>query len=308
MNQYLELTRKILEEGEESSDRTGTGTIALFGEQMKFDVRKGFPIVTTKFVPFKSGIAEMLWMLKGSTNLYDFRALVHGEEFRYDDSKKTFWDDNYYNQAISLGYEDGNMGEIYGGQWRSFDRGCYEDIAKNGTLYRDLSGIDQIKEIISEAKVNPSSRRLLLSSWNPRAVYESQDGYSVDKACLPPCHYVFQLNIVNGFIDLKYTMRSNDHFLGSPLNLVFYSSLLHVFGRILGKVPRHLTASLGNVHIYKNHIDQCKEQLSRTPYDLPSIWINPDLKTLEDFEHAVPEDFKLIGYENHPKIYGKMAI
>lgn len=310
MKQYLDLMRRILDEGEDiDTERTGVGTIALFGEQLKFDLRKEFPAITTKKLAWKSGTAELLWFLKGSTNLYDFRALIHGEVNRFNDEKKTFWDDNYYNQAISLGYTDGEMGQIYGGQWRNFGAGYYKVMTKHGTNYEEVPGIDQVKAIIEEAKVNPQSRRLIVSAWNPKVVWDQVTGeFESDKAALPSCHYNFQINIVNGFIDLKFTMRSNDFFLGNPINLYFYATLLCVFARILGYTPRYLVASLGNVHIYKNHIDQCLTQLQREPFESPTLWINPDLKTLEDFENASISDFKLENYQSHDQIKAQMAV
>ena len=311
MKQYLDLLHKILKEGDEvDSERTGVGTIALFGEMMKFDLREEFPAITTKKLAFKSGTAELLWFLRGSTNLYDFRALIHGEENRFNDEKKTFWDGNYYKQAIDLGYTDGEMGDIYGSQWRNFGGGeaTFYD-SDYGMEKHIVKGVDQVRAIIEEAKVNPQSRRLMVNAWNPKVIWESDDSIvSSKKAALPPCHYEFQINIVDEFIDLKFSMRSNDFFLGNPLNLYFYGALLHVFARILGYTPRYLVAFLGNVHVYKNHVDQCITQLERTPYDSPKLWINPELKTLEDFEKATVDDFKLIGYEHHPTIKADMAV
>ena len=310
MKQYLDLLQKILDEGDEiDTERTGVGTIATFGEMLKFDLRKEFPAITTKKLAWKSGTAEVLWFLRGSANLYDFRALIHGEEHRYNDDKKTFWDENYYKQAIDLGYEDGYMGQIYGTQWRNFGSGEYAHITKNGTNYDYIPGIDQLKSIIEEAKVNPQSRRLFVSAWNPKVVWDQQTGdFHSDKAALPSCHTDFQINIINGFIDLKFSMRSNDFFLGNPVNLYFYSVLLCILGRILGYTPRYMVAFLGNVHVYKNHIEQVLVQLQREPFESPSLWINPELKTLEDFENATVDDFRLENYQSHERIIAPMAV
>lgn len=309
MKQYLELMKYVLENGDEKEDRTGTGTISSFGHQLKFDLRDGFPAVTTKKLAWKAVVSELLWFLSGSTNLYELRAILHGEEHRFNDEKKTIWDANYNKQAIDMGYDDGYLGQIYGGQWRNFGSGDYQYITKNGTNYEYIKGVDQLDIVLDEAKVNPSSRRLLISAWNPRAVWN--DDYSdflTDKAALPSCHVLYQFNIANGFIDLQWYQRSVDHFLGESFNISSYAILLHIFARILGYTPRYLVGSLGDVHIYKNHINQCKEQLSRDPLPLPSIWINPELKTLKDFENAKVDDFKLIDYQHHGQIKADMAV
>lgn len=312
MKSYLDLMKKILDEGEEDpNERTGTGTVCLFGEMLKLDLRNGFPAVTTKKLAWKAVVSELIWFLRGSTNLYDLREILHGEENRLNESKKTIWDDNYYNQAIEMGYEHGEMGDLYGAGWRNYGRGkIWEfDTLNNEFNLSEVKGIDQVKAVLEEAKNNPSSRRLLVNAWNPRVIWNhEQDNFYSDMAALPPCHFAFQINIKGDYIDLSWSQRSVDYFLGLGFNISSYALLLHIFGRILGKTPRHLVAHLGNVHIYKNHIDQCNEQLSRTPFDPPSIWINPDLKTLEDFENASVDDFKLENYEHHPQIKAKMAV
>lgn len=320
MKQYLDLMRYVLENGEEKDDRTGIGTISSFGHQLKFDLRDGFPAVTTKKLAWKAVVSELIWFLKGSTNLYELRAILHGEEHRYNDDKKTIWDGNYEKQAKELGYTNGYMGELYGAQWRNYGSGSVEIYdSEDGYLYpHDIGGIDQVKLVLLEAHRNPQSRRLVVDAWNPRAVWSNSDLFDyhdqstnqlyTKSAALQPCHYSFQLNINNGYIDLMWTQRSQDTFLGASFNIASYSLLLHIFARILGCTPRMLVGSLGNVHIYKNHIDQCEEQLKREPLPLPTIWINPDLKSLEDFENAKVDDFKLIDYQHHPSIKGDMAV
>lgn len=312
MKNYLDLMKKILDEGEEdNTERTGIGTLCLFGETLKFDLRNGFPAVTTKKLAWKAVVSELLWFIKGSTNLRDLREILHGKEHRLNEDKKTIWDDNYYNQAVEMGYENGEMGDLYGAGWRNFGKGKvwdYNSIDEEFEL-SEVKGIDQFKIILEEASKNPSSRRLLVNAWNPRVIWDNkQDDFFSDPAALPPCHYAFQINIKGDYIDLMWSQRSVDYFLGLGFNIASYAILLHIFARLLGKTPRNLIAQLGIVHIYKNHVDQCHEQLSRTPYDSPTIWINPNLKTLEDFENASVDDFKLENYNHHAQIKAKMAV
>lgn len=310
MKQYLDLVKHVLENGDKSDDRTGVGTIATFGEQIKFDLRKGFPAATTKKLAWKGVISEMIWFLKGSTNLYDLRAILHGEENRHNEDKKTIWDGNYNKQAKDLGYDQGEMGDIYGKQWRAFGEGkvTFYD-SDYGMEEYPFSGVDQVKCVIEEAKVNPSSRRLIVSAWNPSVVWEYEnEHYEVKNAALPPCHMLFQLNIVGDYIDLQWYQRSIDVGCGILFNIASYATICHIFGRILGKTPRFLSGALGNTHIYNNHIEALSEQITRTPYDLPELWINPELKTLEDFENSTVDDYKLIGYKHHSAIPLVMAV
>ena len=275
--QYLNLLDEILTNGQEHIDRTNVGTISLFGEQIKCDMRKEFPIITTKKINFNAVAAELLWFLKGSANVNELRELTFGEENSRNENKKTIWDANYDNQAKALGYTNGYLGPIYGKQWRDFND----------------SGLDQIKNVINEAKENPSSRRLLVSAWNPLQIKDM---------ALPPCHYGFQLNIDDEFIDLSWTQRSVDCVLGLPFNITSYAILLSIFARILDKTPRFLVGQLGNVHIYNNHIENAKIQLEREPFSTENttLQINHKFKNLEDFENAKIEDFNLINYKHHP--------
>ena len=283
--QYLNLLDEILTNGQEHIDRTNVGTISLFGEQIKCDMRKEFPIITTKKINFNAVAAELLWFLKGSANVNELRELTFGEENSRNENKKTIWDANYDNQAKALGYTNGYLGPIYGKQWRDFND----------------SGLDQIKNVINEAKENPSSRRLLVSAWNPLQIKDM---------ALPPCHYGFQLNIDDEFIDLSWTQRSVDCVLGLPFNITSYAILLSIFARILDKTPRFLVGQLGNVHIYNNHIENAKIQLEREPFSTENttLQINHKFKNLEDFENAKIEDFNLINYKHHPFLKFSMAI
>jgi|SRR5579872_16237 len=317
MTPYIQLLIKILNTGETVVDRTGVGTLAIFGEQLKFDQTEGFSGVTTKKLAWKSVVSELLMFLKGSTNVNELRALLYGEENRFNMAKKTIWDANYEAQGKALGYTNGELGPVYGGQWRNrFDivyTDSYDDSgeALEALGYRKLGDdtyhgdtyyerhIDQVKSLLERAKTNPECRRLIVSAWNPEKQH---------LMTLPPCHYGFQIRITGDYIDLLWTQRSVDTFLGLPFNIASYALLQAIFARILGKKPRYLTGQLGDTHIYKNHIDQVREQISREPKEPPKLWINPDLQTLEDFENAKVDDFLLIGYEHHPALTAPMAV
>ena len=309
MKKYLDLLQTVLENGEEQNDRTGVGTLQLYGEMLKFDLRNGFPAITTKKLAQKAFIAELIWFLRGSTNLYDLRALQYGEKYRHDDSKRTIWDANYYKQAVDLGYKNGDMGDLYGAGWRDFGGGFYGN-KETDAGYDYIIGIDQIRCVIEEAKKNPASRRLLVNAWNPRVIWEDKgcNNFIPSMAALPPCHFSFHLNIVDNYIDLSWHQRSADVFLGIPANIFSYGVLLSIFGRILEKTPRYLVGHLDNVHLYKNHIDAAKIQLERTPYSRPSLWINPNLKTLDDFEGSKVGDYKLENYQFHESIKAPRAV
>lgn len=317
MKELNQLYRKILNEGDKVIDRTKVGTLAIFGEQIKFNLLEGFPAVTAKKLAWKSVVSELLWFLKGSTNVNELRALLHGEENRYNLDKKTIWDANYNEQGKALGYTDGELGPVYGGQWRnrkdivhtdSYDNSGdaleamgYKQIAYDTYIGENFyeRRIDQVKNLLERAKTNPECRRLIVSAWNPAEQH---------LMTLPPCHYGFQIRITGEYIDLLWTQRSVDSFLGLPFNIASYAVLLSIFGRILGKTPRHLTGQLGDTHIYNDHVEQVLEQLGREPYPAPQLLINPDLKTLEDFENATVDDFQLIGYQSHAAIKANMAV
>lgn len=317
MKELNQLYRKILNEGDKVIDRTKVGTLAIFGEQIKFNLLEGFPAVTAKKLAWKSVVSELLWFLKGSTNVNELRALLHGEENRFNLDKKTIWDANYNEQGKALGYTDGELGPVYGGQWRnrkdivhtdSYDDSgdALEAMGYKQIAYDTFIGenfyerrIDQVKNLLERAKTNPECRRLIVSAWNPAEQH---------LMTLPPCHYGFQIRITGDYIDLLWTQRSVDSFLGLPFNIASYAVLLSIFGRILGKTPRHLTGQLGDTHIYNDHVEQVLEQLGREPFPAPQLLINPDLKTLEDFENATVDDFQLIGYQSHAAIKANMAV
>jgi thymidylate synthase len=287
MRAYLDLLEYILENGEVRDDRTNTGTISSFGHQLKFDLSDGFPAVTTKSLAWKGVVSELLWFLEGSS---DERRLA---EIRYNKPRgelkdlskfSTIWTDNADNQGKELGYINTDtikeLGPVYGVQWRNW------------------SGIDQIKKLINDLKINPNGRRHILSAWNVN---------ELDKMALPPCHVMSQYYISNGTISCHMYQRSADMFLGVPFNIASYALLLSILGNILDLKPKYFVHSFGDAHIYSNSIEQVKEQLSREPLPLPKLKM-PNISSIDEIKDLSIENFKLEGYEHHPPIKAKMAI
>lgn len=286
MKQYHDLIKHILEHGERRTDRTGTGTIGVFGYQMRFDLSEGFPIITTKKVHFKSVAAELLWMLRGETNI---RSLVFDgvriwNEWPYEEYKKSI---DYQGETMSefidkikldpiFAAKHGDLGPVYGAQWRNFN------------------GFDQIEYVISELKNNPSSRRILVNSWNPPELVNM---------ALPPCHMMFQFYVQDNKLSLQLYQRSADVFLGVPFNISSYALLTHIIAREVGLEVGEFIHTLGDAHIYLDHVEQVKMQIEREPYSLPTLEF--DYKHFEDYTW---EDFKLIGYQHHPHIAGKVSV
>lgn len=313
MRQYLDLLQDVLEHGSVRDDRTGVGTIAVFGRQLRFNIADGFPAVTTKSLAWRSVISELLWFLEGSTNEHRL-AEIKNDNKPYaeltEKERRTIWTANFNAQGVQLGYKDGELGRIYGCQYRSF-RGVKEikdpmynqDGSIHGyNVYYQTVEIDQVKNVIEQIKHNPISRRLLVSAWNPA---------ELDVVSLPPCHYSYQFSVDGDKLSLMYQMRSNDLFLGCPFNIASYALLLHIVAKITGKVPYELIASLGDCHIYKNHVDQVKEQLSRTPHKLPQLKLpeHADYSDIDSFLKSVKtSDFKLLNYEHDGIIKGIMAV
>jgi thymidylate synthase len=264
MKQYLDLLQKVLDEGVEKEDRTGTGTISLFGHQMRFNLEEGFPMITTKKLHLKSIVHELLWFLAGDTNV----------KYLQDNGVRIWneWAD-----------EKGDLGHIYGFQWRSWP---------------DYNGghIDQIKEIIDTIKKNPDSRRIIVSAWNVADIPNMK---------LPPCHAFFQFYVADGRLSLQLYQRSADVFLGVPFNIGSYALLLMMVAQVTGLKAGDFVHTFGDVHIYSNHIEQVKLQLSRTPHDLPTMTINPDIKDIFQFKF---EDFTLNNYNPDPHIKAEVAI
>ena len=264
MKQYLDLMRTILDEGHFKADRTGTGTYSIFGYQMRFDLQKGFPLLTTKKLHLRSIIYELLWFLRGDTNIQ----YLH-------DHNVTIWDE--------WADENGDLGPVYGKQWRSWE-------APDGRV------IDQITSLIEQIKRNPDSRRLMVSAWNPA---------DVDQMALPPCHTLFQFYVSNGELSCQLYQRSADVFLGVPFNIASYALLTMMVAQVCGLKAKDFVHTFGDAHIYSNHVEQAKLQLSREPRPLPQMRINPDVKSIFDFQY---EDFTLENYDPHPHIKAEVAV
>lgn len=261
---YFELMRRILNEGTAKSDRTGTGTISVFGHQMRFDLSAGFPLLTTKKCHTRSIIHELLWFLKGETNIQYLK-----------DNKVSIWDE--------WADENGNLGPVYGKQWRSWETA-------------DGRTIDQISNVIESIKKNPDSRRHLVVAFNPG---------DVDKMALPPCHAFFQFYAADGKLSLQMYQRSADVFLGVPFNIASYALLCMMMAQVTGLQPGEFIHTLGDAHLYSNHLEQTNLQLTREPRPMPIMKMNPDVKSLFDFKY---EDFELVGYDPHPAIKAEVAV
>lgn len=264
MKQYLDLLQYVLDNGVKKEDRTGTGTISVFGYQMRFNLADGFPLLTTKKLHTKSIIHELLWFLQGDTNIKYLK-----------ENGVSIWDD--------WADEKGNLGPVYGHQWRSWPAG-------------DGSTIDQITKVVEQIKKNPDSRRLMVSAWNVA---------DVDKMALPPCHALFQFYVANGKLSCQLYQRSADIFLGVPFNIASYALLTCMMAQVAGLQPGEFIHTFGDAHIYTNHLEQVKLQLSRTPRNLPTLQMNPLVKDIFGFKF---EDFYITNYDPHPHIKGAVAV
>jgi len=264
VRQYHDLLRLVLENGQPRADRTGTGTLSIFGAQARFDLRENFPLLTTKKLHLKSIIYELLWFLRGDTNV------------RYlNEHGVTIWDE--------WADEDGNLGRVYGAQWRDW-RG------ENGLC------VDQIDNVISQIKKNPESRRLIVNSWNAA---------EIDKMALPPCHVLFQFYVQDGELSCQLYQRSADLFLGVPFNVASYSLLTLMVAQVVDLRPGDFVHTFGDLHLYQNHLEQAREQLTRNCRSLPRMKLNPAIKSIRDFKF---EDFELVGYDPHPSIKAPIAV
>ena len=311
---YLQLIRDILEKGHEKSDRTGTGTKSLFGYQMRFNLAEGFPLLTTKKVPFGLIKSELLWFLRGDTNIrfllehnnhiwdeWAFKNWVESDEYHgpdmtnfglraqeddnfnkvYQDEKKKFCQKIVEDQEFANKF--GNLGDVYGAQWRHWQ-------TRNGET------IDQIKDVIETIKNNLDSRRMIVTAWNPE---------DVPLSALPPCHTLFQFYVNDGKLSCQLYQRSADVFLGVPFNIASYALLTHMIARETGLEVGEFVHTLGDAHIYLNHLDQVNEQLQRKPNDAPTLWLNPEKKNIMDFEM---EDIKVKNYHSHSAIKAPVAV
>lgn len=261
---YLDLLRHVLDQGVPKEDRTGTGTLSVFGYQMRFDLERGFPLLTTKKLHTRSIIHELLWFLRGDTNT------------RYlNENKVTIWDE--------WADENGDLGPVYGHQWRSWEK-------------RDGETIDQISEVIDQIRSNPDSRRLIVSAWNVG---------ELDRMALPPCHLLFQFYVSNGKLSCQLYQRSADVFLGVPFNIASYAMLTMMIAQVCDLEPGDFVHTLGDTHLYSNHLDQAHLQLTRTPRALPRLILNREVRSISDFR---AEDFQIENYDPHPKIKASVAV
>ena len=264
MKQYLDLMRHVRDHGNSKEDRTGTGTLSVFGHQMRFDLSEGFPLITTKKCHLKSIIHELLWFLSGDTNVKYLR-----------DNGVRIWNE--------WADKDGNLGPVYGYQWRSWPAA-------------DGRHIDQISQVIEQIRNTPDSRRIIVSAWNVG---------EIDNMALPPCHMMFQFYVADGRLSCQLYQRSADIFLGVPFNIASYALLTMMIAQVCDLAPGDFVHTLGDAHLYTNHLEQADEQLSRKPYPLPVMNINPEVKSIFDFKF---EDFELVGYEAHPHIKAVVAV
>lgn len=310
MKNYNELLKLILDNGIESTDRTGVGTLSLIGQQLRYDLSEGFPAVTTKRLAWKSVLSELLWFIEGSHDERRLCEILHGTR---DWSKRTIWTDNYENQGVSLGYSNGELGPVYGKQWRDWkdhivlqaydDHSEYENNGYVEIAFDTYQGIkvferstDQLQVLIDGLKNNPDSRRHIMNAWNVG---------ELDKMALPPCHTLSQFFVKNGKLSCHLYQRSADLFLGVPFNIASYSLLTHMLAQVCNLEVGEFIWTGGDVHIYKNHVQAVQEQLSRDERALPTLWIDENITDIEQF---TMDSFKLEGYDPHPTIKAPMAV
>ncbi len=274
MQQYLTLLDHILKNGVQKGDRTGTGTLSCFGYQVRFDLSEGFPCLTTKKLHLKSIIHELLWFIKGDTNI-------------------TYLKENGVNIWNGWANENGDLGPVYGYQWRNW----------NG------EGIDQLSDLIEQIKTNPNSRRLMISAWNPSVLPDTTVSFAENvangKAALPPCHAFFQFYVANGKLSCQLYQRSADTFLGVPFNIASYALFTMMIAQVCDLEPGEFVHTFGDVHLYNNHIEQAQLQLQRAPKKLPTMKINPNIKNIFDFTY---DDFELVNYDPHPHIKAEVSL
>ena len=280
MQAYLQLLETILEHGRDRKDRTGVGTRGVFGHQMRFDLKQGYPLLTTKKLHLRSIAYELLWFLRGDTRVDYLR-----------EHKVTIWDEwATAEQCAKFGRPEGELGPVYGHQFRNFGATLLPD----GTYARD--GVDQLARLVEQIKSNPSSRRLIVSGWNPK---------EADLVELPPCHTLFQFYVQDGELSCQLYQRSADVFLGVPFNIASYALLTAMIAQVCGLQPGEFVHTLGDAHLYRNHFEQARLQLTRAPRSLPKLRLNPEQRDLFSFRY---EDIKLEGYDPHPSIAAEVAV
>ncbi|MCH8518728.1 thymidylate synthase [Candidatus Gracilibacteria bacterium] len=323
MKQYHELLQTILDKGVVKDDRTGTGVTSYFGMQARYDLRDGFPLVTTKKTFLRIIIVELIWLIRGETNIkylvdrnchiwdeWPFQNYLEKNNLadRYPKYSEAWMQEkkNFIEKIKNLPSDDdfvvtwGDLGPVYGHQWRNFNGG-HSHAFKTGNTDTENAGIDQLKNIIETLKNNPTDRRIIVSAWNPT---------QKDDMLLPPCHAFFQFNVdtTHNLLHLQLYQRSADIFLGVPFNIASYSTLLMLIAEITGYTPGTFVHTLGDAHIYSNHMDQVKEQLTREPYPLPELKLKKEIHTLEDIENLEWEDFELCDYQSHGVLKAPVAV
>ena len=280
MKQYLDLLAHVLDTGATKSDRTGTGTLSVFGYQMRFDLQEGFPLLTTKKLHTRSIFQELLWFLSGDTNVKTLQA-----------NGVSIWDEwATAEQCARFGRKEGDLGPVYGHQWRNFGATRHPD----GTYQKD--GVDQIANLVAGIKKNPDSRRHIVTGWNPK---------EADQVALPPCHTLFQYYVVDGTLSCQLYQRSADIFLGVPFNIASYALLTHMIAQVCDLEVGEFVHTLGDAHLYSNHLDQAREQLTRSPRPLPQLKLNPAVKDIFAFTY---EDIEVLNYDPHPSIRAPIAV
>lgn len=296
MKEYLNALQKIMDSGVDRGDRTGTGTRSVFAQQLRFDLADGFPAVTTKTLAWKGVVSELLWFLEGSTDERRLAEIRYGKDRSELEDKTTIWTANanadYWKDNA---HYDGDLGRVYGVQWRrmaGIDNLDYDLDGKTTTI----TEFDQLADIIQNIKDDPDSRRHIVTAWNPAELH---------KMALPPCHMIFQFYVADGKLSCHMNQRSCDLFLGVPFNIASYALLTHMIAQVCGLGVGELVLTLGDAHIYSNHMDQVKEQLTRTPTELPTLWIDPSIKNINDF---TMDSFRLDNYNPQPSIKAAMAV
>lgn len=299
MQQYLDLLQDILNNGEEKEDRTGVGTISVFGRQLRFDLTKGFPAVTTKKLAWKSVVSELLWFIEGSNDERRLAEILYG---RKDSERDTIWTGNaqaaYWREKAKF---SGDLGRVYGVQWRHWNK--YNEQQDFGPAHRggrrlavDKTEVDQLANLIEGIKTDPNGRRHILTAWNVA---------ELDQMALPPCHVLAQFYVSKGKLSCHMYQRSVDVFLGLPFNIASYALLTHMIAHVCDLQAGELIISTGDTHIYSNHVSQVKQQLNREPMKLPTLWLNPNIKNIDDFRM---ENIDLDGYKSHGTIKAEMAV